>query len=129
MNGPLSPSPDDRIAPERALAVYGTLAPGESNHEVVADIDGRWVEAAIRGHRFTARWRDTPGYPGFRPETDGPVVPALILVADELPTHWERLDAFEGPGYQRVEIDVFDRAGAEPLGRAFVYETLTEFWD
>jgi len=117
------------ISPNRALAVYGTLAPGASNHQVVADIDGQWVEAAIRGHRFTARWRDTPGYPGFRPDPGGPVVEALILVADELPEHWDRLDGFEGPGYRRVEIDVFDRAGVQALGRAWVYETLTEFWD
>ncbi len=117
------------IAAQRALAVYGTLAPGESNHHVVAAIDGRWVEASIRGHRFTARWRDTPGYPGFRPDPEGPLVPALILVADDLDEHWDRLDAFEGPGYKRVEIEVFDRPGAELIGRAFVYETLTEFWD
>lgn len=117
------------LAPQRALAVYGTLAPGESNHHVVASIDGQWVEASIRGHRFTARWRDTPGYPGFRPDPDGPLVPALILVADDLSEHWDRLDAFEGPGYTRVAIDVFDRPGVERVGRAFVYETLTEFWD
>lgn len=117
------------ISPERALAVYGTLAPGESNHHMVAAIDGRWVEGAIRGHRFTARWRDTPGYPGFRPDTDGPVVPILVLVADDLTTHWPALDAFEGPGYRRIEIDVLDRAGRTQLGRACVYETLAEFWD
>lgn len=122
----MSPTP---IAPDRALAVYGTLAPGQSNHTVVAGIDARWVEATIRGHRFTARWRDTPGYPGFRPDRNGPVVPVLILVADELPDHWDRLDEFEGPGYRRVEIDVFDRTGTERLGRAFVYETLAEAWD
>ena len=117
------------IEPERALAVYGTLAPGRSNHHVVAGIDGNWLEASIRGRRFTARWRDTPGYPGFLPAVDGPIVPALVLVADELEHHWDRLDDFEGPGYRRVEIEVFDRSGTEPLGRASVYETLAEFWD
>ncbi len=117
------------LIPARALAVYGTLAPGRSNHREVAGIDGRWVEASIRGHRFTARWRDTPGFPGFRPDPDGPIVPVLVLVADELSRHWRRLDEFEGPGYRRVEIDVFDRAGSGPLGRAFVYETLAGFWD
>ena len=128
----MTPDGGDAVAelrPERALAVYGTLAPGESNHHVVAGIDGRWQEIAIRGHRFTARWRDTPGYPGFRPDPDGPAVPALALVTDELIDHWDRLDAFEGPGYRRVEIEVFDRSGATGLGRAFVYETLADFWD
>lgn len=120
-----------RITPDRALAVYGTLAPGRSNHEVVAGIGGRWVEVVIRGRRFTARWRDTPGFPGFEPDPDGPVVEALVLLADDLPDHWARLDAFEGPGYRRVEIDVFDRADpdGQPVGRAYVYETLIEAWD
>ena len=122
-SGPGGPTAPD-IRPERALAVYGTLAPGESNHHVVAAIDGRWIEAAIRGRRFTARWRDTPGYPAFEPDPVGPIVPAKILVADELAEHWGRLDAFEGPGYRRIEIDVFDPAGNDHLGRAFVYETL-----
>ncbi len=117
------------ITPERALAVYGTLAPGESNHHVVAGIEGAWVPVAIRGHRFTARWRDTPGYPGFTPDPTGPAVGALALVADELAGHWDRLDGFEGPGYRRVEIEVFDPAGSRALGRAFVYQTLPEFWD
>ncbi len=126
MTGPASP---DRLSPDRTLAVYGTLAPGRSNHHVVAGIDGRWVEIALRGHRFTARWRDTPGYPGFRPDPDGPVVPALALVADDLADHWDRLDAFEGPGYRRIEIEVFGPGGHQAAGRAFVYETLVEFWD
>jgi gamma-glutamylcyclotransferase (GGCT)/AIG2-like uncharacterized protein YtfP len=117
------------LVPARALAVYGTLAPGRSNHHVVAAIDGQWVPASLRGHRFTARWRDTPGYPALRPDPGGPVVPALILVADELAAHWDRLDAFEGPGYRRREIDVFDPTGVERLGRAFVYETLPDAWD
>ena len=97
----------------------------------MADIGGRWAEVAIRGRRFTARWRDNPGYPGFAPDPDGPVVPALVLLSDDLSIHWERLDAFEGPGYRRVEIDVFDRAepAGPPVGRAFVYETLVDFWD
>jgi gamma-glutamylcyclotransferase (GGCT)/AIG2-like uncharacterized protein YtfP len=117
------------ISPERALAIYGTLAPGGSNHHVVADIAGSWVEAALRGHRSTASWRGQPSYPAFRPDPAGPLVPALILVADELAGHWERLDAFEGPGYRRREIEVFDRSGSAGIGRAFVYETLPEAWD
>jgi gamma-glutamylcyclotransferase (GGCT)/AIG2-like uncharacterized protein YtfP len=114
------------IVPERALAVYGTLAPGESNHRVVAGIDGRWVEAALRGHRFHARWRGMPGYPGFVADSDGPVVPVLVLVADAIADHWERLDDFEGPGYRRREIEVLDRVGRGVVGRAFVYETVLD---
>jgi gamma-glutamylcyclotransferase (GGCT)/AIG2-like uncharacterized protein YtfP len=128
--GPTDIGPSDvGMSPDRALAVYGTLAPGESNHGQVADIDGRWIEAAIRGERFTARWRDTPGYPAFVPDPAADPVPILVLVADELPDHWDRLDAFEGPGYRRIEIDVLDRAGARTIGRACVYQTLPDVWD
>lgn len=127
--GPNGEPDGDDIRPDRALAVYGTLAPGESNHHVVADIDGRWVPIGLRGHRFTARWRDTPGYPGFTPDPGGPLVPALALVADELADHWDRLDAFEGPGYRRVEVDVLDPDGGQVVGRAFVYQTLADAWD
>ena len=114
------------LTPARALAVYGTLAPGRSNHHVVADIGGRWVEGAVRGHRFDARWRDMGGYPGFRLDPGGPVVPVLVLVSDMLDRHWDRLDNFEGPGYRRREIDVFEPSGTGSLGRAFIYETLAE---
>lgn len=114
------------LVPDRALAVYGTLAPGEPNHHLVADIDGRWVEGAVRGHRFVARWRDRPGYPGFLPDPGGPVVPVLVLVSEFLDRHWDRLDDFEGPGYRRREIAVLERSGEGSLGRAFVYETLVE---
>jgi gamma-glutamylcyclotransferase (GGCT)/AIG2-like uncharacterized protein YtfP len=112
--------------PDRALAVYGTLAPGEPNHHVVADIGGRWVEGAVRGHRFEARWRGMPGYPGFLPDAGGPVVEVLVLVSALLGEHWGRLDDFEGPGYRRREVEVFDRLGAGSLGQAFIYETLVE---
>lgn len=112
------------MIPEHALAVYGTLAPGQSNHHVVADIEGLWVEGAIRGRRFEAVWSGTFGYPGFAAEPEGPLQPVLVLVSAFLPEHWDRLDAFEGPGYERRVIDVFDRSGDGPMGQAFVYETL-----
>ena len=120
-------APRSRFEPDRALAVYGTLAPGGSNHHVVAGLGGRWLDGVIRGHRFEARWRGHTGYPGFRPDPAGPAVPVRVLVSDRLADHWERLDDFEGPGYRRVVIDVLGRGeadGPEPIGRAWVYECL-----
>ena len=129
MTGRPGPEPlpaSDLLVPARALAVYGTLAPGESNHHVVAAIDGRWVEGAVRGHRLEAHWRGMSGYPGFLPDPLGPLVEVLVLVSALLGRYWERLDDFEGPGYRRREVDVFDRFGAGSLGQAFIYETLVE---
>lgn len=115
--------------PDRALVVYGTLAPGQSNHDVVADIGGEWIEVSIRGERFHAVWSGTFGYPGFTADPDGPLQPALVLASDELAAHWDRLDEFEGPGYERRVIEVFDRSGRTSLGYGYVYETLVATLD
>ena len=58
-------------------------------------------------------------------------MPVDVLVSDELPAHWPRLDAFEGPGYRRVVVDVTldasDNAdGAPSLLQANVYESWPE---
>ena len=39
--------------------------------------------------------------------------------AEELPDHWERLDAFEGSDYRRIEIDV--RLESGEIQRAMIY--------
>jgi gamma-glutamylcyclotransferase (GGCT)/AIG2-like uncharacterized protein YtfP len=124
-----STGPDEPFECERALAVYGTLAPGQSNHHMVADIDGRWYEVAIRGQRFQAVWSGTFGYPGFTADPDGPLQPAMVLASAEWADHWDRLDRFEGPGYERRVIEVFDRAGQRSLGWAHYYETLVDTID
>jgi gamma-glutamylcyclotransferase (GGCT)/AIG2-like uncharacterized protein YtfP len=36
----------------------------------------------------------------------GPVVEVQIFESADLPSHWPRLDDFEGPGYQRVVVPV-----------------------
>jgi gamma-glutamylcyclotransferase (GGCT)/AIG2-like uncharacterized protein YtfP len=118
--------PRQPLEPEQALAVYGTLAPGESNAHVVADVAGRWIEASVRGHRFTATWQGRPSYPGFRPDPDGPLVPVLILSSPHLTEQWDRLDRFEGPGYRRVVVEVFAPDGSSRLGRACIYEALPD---
>jgi hypothetical protein len=35
--------------PSHRLAVYGTLAPGEPNEAVLADIHGEWTDGTVRG--------------------------------------------------------------------------------
>lgn len=116
---------------DHALAVYGTLRPGESNFDVVAAIDGLWFAGWIRGRRFINPAGRYKGYPAFRPEAaSGTVdaegrVPVALLVSSELPLHWSRLDDFEGTGYRRVPIGVSIEDGSElVVCRAYVYETL-----
>lgn len=109
------------MAPDpAALAVYGTLAPGEMNDEVMADIDGLWRAGTVHGHRST--WPDGPyrGLPRLVLDPDGPAVPVQVLHAPDLPEHWDRLDDFEGVAYRRVLTTVaYD--GDDETGRAWVY--------
>jgi gamma-glutamylcyclotransferase (GGCT)/AIG2-like uncharacterized protein YtfP len=83
------------------LAVYGTLGPGRPNHHQVSMLRGDW----------------TTGFPGLV-LGDGEEVRVELLHSEDLPEHWERLDAFEGEGYQRVTATVRTEFG---LVEAFIY--------
>ncbi len=112
-------SPADAIV---RLAVYGTLAPGRANHHHVADLRGTWMPGYVRGRLVEAGWGAAMGYPGLildpaavfdrvslpghferqdRRDNMSEEIAVQILTSQDLPDHWARLDAFEGPGYQR----------------------------
>ena len=42
------------------------------------------------------------GYPAIVLDPHGREVAVVVLESGDLPAHWARLDAFEGPGYERV---------------------------
>jgi gamma-glutamylcyclotransferase (GGCT)/AIG2-like uncharacterized protein YtfP len=89
------------------LAVYGTLAPGRSNHHVVAPLGGEWTDGVVEGDLFPVGWGATLGYPAFRPRAGGPSVAVQLLTTPELADAWPALDRFEGPGYRRILVPVF----------------------
>ena len=89
------------------LAVYGTLAPGQPNHHVVAPLGGEWTDGLIEGDLLPVGWGAALGYPGFRPRAGGAAVAVKVLTAPSLATAWPTLDRFEGPGYQRILVPVF----------------------
>jgi gamma-glutamylcyclotransferase (GGCT)/AIG2-like uncharacterized protein YtfP len=93
------------------LAVYGTLAPGQPNHHVVAPLGGAWTEGVVEGDLHPVGWGATLGYPAFRPRTGGPAVAVHVLTASTLAAAWPDLDRFEGPGSRRILVPVFS-AGA-----------------
>jgi hypothetical protein len=39
-------------------------------------------------------------------EPDGAPIEVLVFESPALVDHWQRLDAFEGPGYRRTTVDV-----------------------
>ena len=84
------------------LFVYGTLAPGRSNAQVLAPIPGHWEPATVTGTLVPEGWGAAAGYPGIILDDHGSVVAGFLFTSDSLAEHWPRLDAFEGDGYQRV---------------------------
>ena len=89
------------------LAVYGTLAPGQPNHHVVAPLEGEWTDGLIEGDLLPEGWGASLGYPGFRPRAGGDAVAVQVLTTPSLATAWPTLDRFEGPEYQRILVPVF----------------------
>ena len=105
------------------LAVYGTLAPGQPNHHVVAPLGGEWTDGLIEGDLLPMGWGAALGYPGFRPRVGGAAVAVRVLTAPLLATAWPTLDRFEGPEYQRILVPVFS-AELSPERRLYTVANL-----
>ena len=99
---------------ETRLATYGTLAPGRPNHGKPGDLPGRWLVGEVRGTLIEGGWGAALGYPGLILSPDGPLIDVHVFESAALPGHWDRLDAFEGPGYRRVAVDVSTAEGILP---------------
>ena len=104
----------DALGAEHRLASYGTLAPGRPNHLHVSGIPGRWFTGTVRGRLIEAGWGATMGFPALVLDPTGPEVVVQVLESAELPLHWERLDEFEGSGYQRLAAPVRTADGPVP---------------
>ena len=112
-------TPQTLITHEHRLISYGTLAPGRSNHRQMDGMVGRWFKGTIRGRlskQGEGQWR---GYPAFRLDPNGDPIEVFVFESLDLPGHLARLDAFEGPRYERVVTDV---ETSEGVMRAFIYE-------
>lgn len=98
---------DALFSTNHTLAVYGTLAPGRSNHHIVAPLDGEWTDGLIEGDLLPIGWGAALGYPAFRPRVGGAAVAVQVVIAPLLATFWPTLDHFEGAEYQRILVPVF----------------------
>ena len=88
------------------LFVYGTLAPGQPNQHILADLNGAWQPATVNGHLKAEGWGAAIGYPGLVLDQGGETVSGQLFSSAELERFWPELDAFEGEGYQRVQTEV-----------------------
>jgi gamma-glutamylcyclotransferase (GGCT)/AIG2-like uncharacterized protein YtfP len=98
---------DGLFRTSQTLAVYGTLAPGQPNHHVVAPLGGEWTDGVIEGDLFPAGWGAALGYPAFRPRAGGDAIAVQVLSAPGLAAAWAALDRFEGAEYRRILVPVF----------------------
>jgi gamma-glutamylcyclotransferase (GGCT)/AIG2-like uncharacterized protein YtfP len=85
---------------------WGTLRPCRPKHAQLSDLPGRWLAGQVRGSLVEEGWGASLGYPGPVLDADGPMVEVEVFESEALPQHWHRLDAFEGPGYRRVAVEV-----------------------
>ena len=88
----------ETFGPDARLAVYGTLAPGESNHRLVVLLDGDWSPCTVHGRRSTRR------YPVFTWDPTAQPMPMQLLRSADLSSIWPRLDKFEGADYRRILV-------------------------
>ncbi len=102
------------------FAVYGSLAPGKTNHHMIENVPGKWLEGCVKGELYESGWGAGVGFPGIIWSPQGPKVPVKLFVSEHLPEHWERLDRFEGEEYRRSLIPVYDVS--ESITVANIYE-------
>ncbi|MFA7481760.1 MAG: gamma-glutamylcyclotransferase family protein [Vulcanimicrobiota bacterium] len=105
------------------LFTYGTLAPGRPNAHILAGLPCQWQQATVRGRLLPEGWGAAQGFPGIITDPQGETVHGHLFTSEELPSHWARLDAFEGAGYQRVIIPAVLDDGAAV--EAFIYALRT----
>lgn len=103
----------------RRLVAYGTLRPGQSNHGQLAGLRGDWTPGTVRGRVIEVDWGGASGYPGIILDPNASEIDVEVFESDDLPEHWPRLDAFEGPGYRRALINVATDRG---VIQGLVYE-------
>lgn len=102
--------------PSHRLAVYGTLAPGEPNASVLADISGEWSDGTVQGEVTQIE-----GFRAFRWMEGGAEVGVKVLMSKDLPDHLPKIDRFEGKNYKRILIPV---ACESELTVANIYESI-----
>jgi gamma-glutamylcyclotransferase (GGCT)/AIG2-like uncharacterized protein YtfP len=108
--------PFEAFGAEHRLVAYGTLCPGRSNHDQLAEVTGSWQPALVTG-RQTER-----DYPVFTYDPTAGPVDMWLLMSTALAAAWPRLDAFEGTGYRRILVParLFDGS----ILAAFLYEAV-----
>ena len=65
-------------------------------------IGGSWETATVTGKLRQEGWGAEMGYPGIDLDEHGGEVEGFLCTSENLASHWDALDAFEGEAYERV---------------------------
>jgi len=106
----------------RHLIVYGSMAPGGLIHGLVCDLAGEWKRGWITGELLERGWGAAMGYPALRWCPEGRQIDAFLFISPELPTHWQRLDEFEGLEYRRILAPFWTEDGQVWVGNVYAME-------
>ncbi|HBA33340.1 MAG TPA: hypothetical protein DCZ12_04310 [Gammaproteobacteria bacterium] len=85
-----------------ALFIYGTLAPGQPNEDLLKPLAGHWEPGYVHGTLYPPGTPPIVAYPVIKLEPSGTLINGLIFTSAALRQHWQRLDHFEGEEYERV---------------------------
>lgn len=119
----MKPAELDRVessydSPARRLVSYGTLRPGECNHHIVADVKGEWIPGIVRGSLAVEF-----GYLVLSWDEEGEDIEVLVLNSRALPSHYPRIDEFEGTNYSRALVPVHLQDGRIQVCNVYVKRT------
>ncbi|RDE19967.1 gamma-glutamylcyclotransferase [Motiliproteus coralliicola] len=103
-----------------SLFVYGSLAPGQSNQHLLAELPGSWQPAHVQGRLEQLSRGAAKGYLAIELDDKADEVPGLLFCSKALAGFWPRLDAFEGVAYRRVLTSARLENGSQV--EAYVYE-------
>lgn len=101
------------------LFTYGTLCPGRENAHILADIEGQWAKAFVKGVVHVLDWGPDQGLPAIVLDPQAAKVSGYLLSSETLDAHWPRIDDFEGFQYQRVLVEVELESGEQR--QAWIY--------
>ena len=111
----------EKYRPEKALIIYGSLAPDRPNHSKVKHIAGSWKKAIIKGKLENHGWGADLGYGGFKNTNikEQEAIEVFILFSDELDKHWQLLDEFEGKEYNQIFVKYELKSGEIGIGNIY----------
>lgn len=107
--------------PSTRLAVYGSLAPRQTNSIILENINGTWTKVFIHGDFF-----EQDSFKYFSWNINGQSVSISMLSSGKLAEYFEQLDKFEGSDYQRVWVPVEDEFGKIFIANIYA---ASEEWD